>query len=242
MTDRPDAASQTLPRTLDADLPKTLLLHRLRPPAGFIVRHRWRLEKYDETNVPADGPVILAANHVGWLDGPLLAIASPRPVHALTKTEMFEGRMGQLLLGAGQIPLNRHSVDPRAIRTSLRCLEDGRVLGLFPEGQRGAGDGSRLRRGAAYLAMVSGAPVVPVVFLGTRLRGGSEDSLPPAGSRLTMTFGAPVRLETLAWPRTQQQVAEATERVGEALRATIATAQTRTGLSLPGPIPKDEVA
>ena len=50
------------------------------------------------------------------------------------------------------------------------------------------------RAGAAYLALVTGAPVVPVSFLGTRMPGGSDGSIPPAGSRIAMTFGEPVQL------------------------------------------------
>ena len=53
------------------------------------------------------GPVIFAANHVGVVDGPLLAIFAPRPVHALTKVEMFRGRLGRFLRASGQMPLDR---------------------------------------------------------------------------------------------------------------------------------------
>ena len=63
--------------------------------------------------MPATGPVVMAANHVGWLDGPLLAICSPRPVHALTKQEMFAGALGAFLRAVGQIPLDRFHVDVR---------------------------------------------------------------------------------------------------------------------------------
>ena len=80
----------------------------------------WDLEIHGAEQVPATGPVVMAANHVGWLDGPLLAICSPRPVHALTKEEMFAGPLGAFLLAAGQIPLDRFHVDLRAIRIAVR--------------------------------------------------------------------------------------------------------------------------
>ncbi len=65
----------------------------------------------------------MAANHVGWLDGPLLAICAPRPVHALTKQEMFAGPLGPFLRAAGQIELDRFHVDVAAIRIARarRC-------------------------------------------------------------------------------------------------------------------------
>ena len=81
----------------------------------------------------------MAANHVGWIDGPLLAICSPRPVHALTKQEMFEGPLGSFLLRSGQIPLDRFHVDVRAIRIALKALRESQAVGVFPEGTRGAG-------------------------------------------------------------------------------------------------------
>ena len=78
--------------------------------------------------------MIFACNHVGVVDGPLLAIFAPRPVHALTKEEMFKGFMERFLLSAGQIPLDRFHTDPRAVKTCLRVLRDGHVVGIFPEG------------------------------------------------------------------------------------------------------------
>ena len=118
--------------------------------------------------------MILASNHVGVADGPLLAIFSPRPVHALTKQEMFEGRMGRFLRDAGQIPLDRFNSDPAAVKACLRVLRDGGAVGIFPEGSRGAGEFDRFHRGAAYLALVSGAPIVPVIQFGTREPGGRQ--------------------------------------------------------------------
>ena len=97
------------------------------------------------------------------------------------------------------------------------------------------------RAGAAYLAMVSGAPVVPVSFLGTRMPGGSDGSIPPRGSRIAMTFGDPVDLGLLPWPRTREQVDAASARVTTAILQTIQKAQETTGITLPGPIgPKRE--
>ena len=166
-------AGGELPSTDGVRAPRTAMLHNLRPGAQSLVRGWWDVELHGTEHVPAEGPVVMAANHVGWLDGPLLAILSPRPVHALTKREMFAGPMGTFLRAAGQIPLDRWHVDLAAIRTALRVLAEGRAVGVFPEGARGAGDMRATRPGAAYLALVSGAPVVPVSFLGTRLPGGA---------------------------------------------------------------------
>ena len=225
-----------LPSTDGVRRPHRALLTRGRPAADWLVRRWWRLEVHGEHHVPRQGPVVMAANHVGWMDGPLLAICSPRPVHALTKVEMFHGALGPFLLSAGQIPLDRFHTDATAIRLAVSLLRDGGVVGVFPEGTRGPGEMSSPRAGAAYLGLVTGAPVVPVSFLGTRLPGGHDASIPPRGSRMVMTFGEPVRLDAVPWPRTQERVRQAAADVTAAIIRTMRNAERATGMTLPGPL------
>jgi 1-acyl-sn-glycerol-3-phosphate acyltransferase len=241
MTDALRIDGGELPSTAGVRAPRTRLLTAGRPTAQALIRGWYQLELHGTERVPATGPIVMAANHVGWLDGPLLAICSPRPVHALTKEEMFAGAMGSFLLRAGQIPLDRWHVDVRAIRIALKALREGHAVGVFPEGARGAGDMTSPRAGAAYLALVTGAPVVPVSFLGTRMPGGTDGSIPPRGSRIAMTFGDPVRLGSTRWPRTQQHVDEAAQVVTAAILKTIREAEQKTRMTLPGPLgPKRE--
>jgi 1-acyl-sn-glycerol-3-phosphate acyltransferase len=213
------------------------MLHRLRPPARRYLLRRWDVRVHGAEVVPPTGPVVLAANHIGVLDGPLLAVFAPRPVHALTKHEMFRGRTGQVLHRSGQIPVDRYSPDPRAVRTALRVLRDGGVVGVFPEGTRGDGELHRFHHGAAYLALVSGAPVVPVVLLGSREPGGGINSLPARGARIDLVLGAPARLGSRPWPRTPGMVRDASMLLRERLLETLDEARRTTGRELPGPLP-----
>lgn len=226
-----------LPRTTGVDHPRTAVLHRLRPVTSRILRARYRVEVYGAANVPATGPVVIAANHTGVIDGPAMAILSPRPVHALTKSEMFVGRTGRFLVAAGQIPVDRHNTDVIATRTALRVLRDGGVVGIFPEGARGAGDVDTVYPGAAYFALATGATVVPLAMLGTRVPGGSLNSVPPRGTRMVFSFGPPMRFDHHDWPRRRNEVAVATVEIRDGLRTTLRATQDRTGMSLPGPIP-----
>ena len=240
MTDALRIDGGELPSTAGVRAPRTRMLTAGRPFAQALLRRWYDLELHGAENVPT-GPVVMAANHVGWIDGPLLAICSPRPVHALTKQEMFSHGMGGFLLASGQIPLDRFRVDVQAIRIAVRALQEGLAVGVFPEGTRGAGDMTSPRAGAAYLGLVTGAPVVPVSFLGTRMPGGSDGSIPPRGSRIAMTFGDPVRLESRPWPRTQHEVDQAAQVVTAAILTTIREAEQNTGMTLPGPLgPKRE--
>lgn len=225
------------PSSADVRHPPQQLLQRLRPPARTVLRRRFDVRLHDQDHVPSVGPAILAANHVGVLDGPLLGIFTPRPVHSLTKREMFVGRTGRLMHRAGQIPVERFVVDPLAIRTSLRVLRDGGLVGVFPEGTRGDGELHRFHHGAAYLALVSGAPVVPVIFLGTRVPGGGINSTPPRGSRIDLVYGRPLEIEARPWPRTPGMVRDTSALLRERMRETLAEAVRATGRSLPGPLP-----
>jgi 1-acyl-sn-glycerol-3-phosphate acyltransferase len=232
------ASYADLPRTDDVRSPARLLLHSpLRGVTGTIVRRRWHVEVRGAERFPMTGPVVVAANHIGFLDGPLMAILGPRPVHALTKREMFVGGMGRLLRASGQIPIWRREPDPAAVRTALRVLRDGGVVGVFPEGSRGAGLMTRAEGGAAYLAIATGAAVVPLSMLGTRAVGGSLNSVPPPGTRMVMTYGDPLVLPQHGWPRRRDEVREATHQVRRALLATMREAEAATGLQLPGPVP-----
>ena len=217
--------------------PAKLLLYSVRPLARFVIRRRVSVRLHGQQHLPRKGAVIVACNHVGIADGPLLAIFAPRPVHALTKIEMFKGFMGHLLRAAGQIPVYRRGSDPAAIKACLRVLRDGRVLGIFPEGARGAGEFDRFHRGAAYLALVTGAPVVPVVQFGTREPGAGNHTLPPRGGVVDMVIGPPITLDAQPWPRTKQDVEKGSFVLRDHLLEHLEAAKQVTGRSLPGPLP-----
>jgi 1-acyl-sn-glycerol-3-phosphate acyltransferase len=225
---------------VDVPHPRQALLYRNRFWATRVLRRRWDLTVRGAEHVPADGPVVMVANHTGVLDGPLMAIVSPRPVHVLTKREMYDGRLGGFLMASGQIPVHREGPDPAAVKAALRVLRDGGVVGVFPEGTRGAGAVEHVKPGAAYLAMAAGASVVPLVLLGTRLPGGSNNSLPPPGSPIVMTYGPALAVGHRPWPRRQPDTHAFSQEIRAALLDTLAEAQRATGMTLPGPIPGND--
>lgn len=235
--DRAASAHRELPRSDHAVHPSHRLLRLLRPVGRAAFRLRYDVHVHGEEAVAPTGPHIIASNHVGLLDGPLLAGFAPRPVHALTKKEMFEGHTGLALRALGQVPLAREEVDPSAMKDCLRVLRDGGVVAIYPEGARGAGEFGHIRGGVAYLALVTGAPVVPLAVFGTREPGGGIDSIPPRGARFDLVYGSPVYLEQQPWPRTQAQVRQATRTLQRRLAEHLADAKALTGRTLPGPIP-----
>jgi 1-acyl-sn-glycerol-3-phosphate acyltransferase len=225
------------PRRLHGPHPRVALMHHGRGFAAGIMRRWWNIEQYGAEHMPAHGPVIVASNHISFIDGPLLSIVGPRPVHSLTKVEMFRGPMAGFLHLTGQIPVARDVADITAVRISLAVLRRGGVLGVFPEAGRGAGDLATMRGGAAYFALVTGAPVVPLIYLGTRPTGAPITAISPRGARLAMTFGPALRFDPQPWPRRKADVREVTGQIRNAMLATLRSAEDATGMTLPGPAP-----
>ena len=226
-----------LPRSDEAVHPPHRLLRLLRPAARAWLGRRYDVRTYGEEHLAAKGPHLLAVNHIGLLDGPLVAAYAPRPVHALTKKEMFEGHTGVALRAVGQIPLARAVVDPTAIKDCVRVLREGGVVAIYPEGTRGAGQFDRMHNGVAYLTLVTGAPVVPLAVFGTRDPGGDLDSVPARGARFDLVYGPPVYLDPQPWPRRRSEVRRTAEVLRKTFRDHLVEARRITGRELPGPIP-----
>jgi len=128
-----------------------------------------RIEKGELEKIPADGPMILAMNHIGSLEVPLLrAQIRPRRVISLAKIETWDNKfMGWLFDLWESIPIRRGEVDLGALRRCLSCLSAGDLLGVAPEGTR-SHDGKLLsgRPGIVLIGLHSGAPILPVVHWG----------------------------------------------------------------------------
>lgn len=192
----------------------------------------YRSTTIDGFRVPATGPVLLASNHTGLIDGPLVYGLAPRPAHFVVKQELFHGVGGWVLNQMGQIPIDRSSADRTAIAVALAVLARGGVVGVFPEGSRGRGDVAAVHAGVTFLALASGAPIVPVACLGTRPAGTSVSRPPRPGRRLAVVFGDPVHLVApVGVPRR-----EASRQLTELVRATLAehvrVSSERTGIAI----------
>ena len=151
-------------------------------------------------NVPKRGAVLIASNHLSFIDSVVITLVAPRSVSFLAKSEYFTGTglRGWLsrafFTGIGAIPVERSAGQAAqdALNSGLHVLERGDAFAIYPEGTRSR-DGRlyRGRTGVAWLALTSGAPVVPVALTGT------QNIQPPGSSRLhlakvTVEFGLPV--------------------------------------------------
>jgi 1-acyl-sn-glycerol-3-phosphate acyltransferase len=174
-------------------------LHRVVPP---LLRAVWRPDVRGLENVPRSGGVILASNHLSFVDSVVIPSVVPRKVVFLAKSEYFTGTG---LSGAvsrawfealGMLPVDRADTKSalESLDVALDVLRRGEAFGIYPEGTRSR-DGRlyRGRTGVAHLALTAGVPVVPVGLTGT-------DRLQPVGARVprvvpvTVRFGAPIEV------------------------------------------------
>lgn len=200
---------------------------------GWFLGHVvWHTRVVGAANVPRSGAVILAANHVSVVDGPVVHGVAPRGTHLLVKSEAFRGPVGLVLRAAGQIPVDR-SAGRRALEAALGVLRRGGVVGIFPEGNRGRGDAQSVRAGVAWLAVQSGAPVVPVAVLGTRRTGEATGHVPRPRRRFVVEFGAPVVVDVALDAPRRLAVQATAEAVAEALARHVREASARHGVPLP---------
>lgn len=204
----------------------------------FLARVVWDTRVIGADRVPRTGGVLIAANHVGVLDGPVLHGAAPRGTHVIVKEELFRGPLGVLLRLAGAIPVDR-SGGRGALVAALGVLRRGGAVAIFPEGNRGQGDASSSRAGVAWLAVTSGAPVIPVALLGTRRTGESVDHVPRPRRRFVVEFGEPMVFERPAGMSGRLAVAQASEELRSALAGHVRAASARTGIDLPFDAPAE---
>jgi 1-acyl-sn-glycerol-3-phosphate acyltransferase len=205
----------------------------------FLARVVWATRVEGAGNVPAHGPVVLAANHTGVVDGPVVLGVAPRPLHVLVKEEMFSGPVGAVLHAAGQIPVDRDG-GRRALAAALAVLRRGGAVGVFPEGNRGRGDATSARAGVAWLALHAGAQVVPVAVLGTRRTGEGVNHVPGPRRRLVVRFGEPIVVERAPGTSGKQALEAANERIRTALAQLVADTVASTGVALPLDAPRRE--
>ncbi len=142
-----------------------LIKHSLQPITGLAFDARVS----GAENVPAEGALIVACNHVSYLDPPMLGTWFPRVIHFMAKQELFDMPVfGPLIRAVHAFPVNREAGDRAAIRHALRVLKEGKVVGIFPEGRRNLDGEAQARSGAVLLASTAHCPVVPVALVGTR--------------------------------------------------------------------------
>jgi 1-acyl-sn-glycerol-3-phosphate acyltransferase len=173
-----------------------------------ILRGYFRMRISGAEHIPRTGAAIIAPNHKSFWDSFFVAVATPRHLRFMGKSELFEGLWGRLLVRLGAFPVRRAQADQDALETARQILGQGGLLALFPEGTR-VRDPDSLgapRRGAGRLALETGAPLVPAALSGTdRLFAGPF----PRPKRVQVAFAEPIAVSELpATPRAAEELIE----------------------------------
>jgi 1-acyl-sn-glycerol-3-phosphate acyltransferase len=163
-----------------------------------IFRVLWRVDVQGREHIPRTGPVIVAPNHVSFCDSLFVPLVIRRRVTFVAKSEYFDSwKTAWFFRAAGQIPMRREggSASERALATARGVLNEGGVLGIYPEGTRSP-DGRLYRghTGVARLALGCGAVVIPVGLVGTTDVQPRGSNLMHPFRRVTIRFGAPLDL------------------------------------------------
>lgn len=156
---------------------------------GVVLKSVWRMRVLGADGVPPTGPLIVACNHVSYLDPPALGVAVPRPLDYMAKQELFRiPVLGPVITGLHAFPVDRSRGDGAAIKRAVGVLRTGAALGIFPEGTRNRDGTVRPQSGVALLHYLSGAPILPAYIDGS----GQARRL----ARISVVLGEPVSFTT----------------------------------------------
>ena len=144
----------------------------------------YRMKIVGKDNIPKEGPIIICGNHRSFLDPPLVEATCGRYARFLAKEELTKNKflafLGYIF---DAILVKRDSKEVTAIKESLKTLKEGKCLALFPEGTRnGLEKGEKVKDGAAFFAVRSGAKVIPF-----GIKGGQKGDW-----KVTITYGKPL--------------------------------------------------
>jgi 1-acyl-sn-glycerol-3-phosphate acyltransferase len=158
-------------------------------PAAFFTRAR----SYGVERVPREGGLVLAINHLHWVDIPIVGRLSPRRINYVAKVEAIRvPLLGKFLQLHGTLAVRRGESDREAVRLMRKAVREGGALGLFVEGTRQrTGRPGKAQPGAAMVALQEEVPVVPVAIYGTQFWK------PGNFAPCSVAWGEPVRFDGL---------------------------------------------
>ncbi|GAA0329863.1 1-acylglycerol-3-phosphate O-acyltransferase [Bacillus carboniphilus] len=150
---------------------------------------------------------VIACTHDGWLEIIALGVTLPKSIHYMAKKELFENRViGYFLKRLNAFPVNRDNPGPSSLKTPIKLLKSGEVVGIFPHGTRTAEDIS-LKRGAVTIANLAKAPIVPAYYDGPN----TLKELYFSRKKTTVIFGEPFYIKT----SNKEEIAEYTDYLNE---------------------------
>ena len=160
----------------------------------------FRVEVINSDKIPEKGPALLCANHNAFLDMFFLGYRLDRWIHWMAKEELFRNPVTAFLLKKlGAFPVKRGTGDVGSVKNTYRLLDEGKIVGIFPQGTRRHANGSgRVKSGAAMIAANAGVPIIPATVKGNyRLF-----------SKIVINFGDPFMIDKHEDKLSKEELAE----------------------------------
>ncbi|MBT9252471.1 MAG: 1-acyl-sn-glycerol-3-phosphate acyltransferase [Brockia lithotrophica] len=198
----------------------------LRPLVRELVRAYHRVRVIGRERFDPLGTYVVVGNHESALDPIYLDAFFPRPIYFMAKKELFASPvLAPLIRAFGAFPVNREAYDIGAVRRALRLLQEGKNVGIFPEGTRNPRLAeAAIKHGAAFVSLKTGVPVLPVVLVGTG-RAFPKGARVIRPARVVLVYGRPL------FPRSGKDTEEFAARIKEALAELYREGEGRTEAS-----------
>lgn len=174
------------------DVAYNLLYRLIQLFIKIVLKLNGSLKVYGKGNVPEKGGVIIASNHISYLDPPLIGAVLPRIATFMARKGLFDVPMLKWMITRAAFPVDRDNPKPSSIKDAVRRLKKGDLIVLFPEGKRSEeGELLEAKRGVEVIAKLSKAAIVPTLLVG------SNKALPPKAKWLkradiSVVFGKPL--------------------------------------------------
>ncbi len=158
----------------------------------LILRMNGGFEVIGKENVPTEGGVLIAANHISYLDPPVVGSLVPRRATFMARKGLFDIPVLSWMIKHAAFPVDREKTRPSTIKETVKRLKNGELVVIFPEGKRSdSGKLMEAKRGIGMVVRLSKVPVVPTLILGTD-EALKVDAKWLSRARVTVVFGKPL--------------------------------------------------
>jgi len=183
--------------------------------AKAILSLRGGIKVYNKENLPKDTGFVIACTHAGWVDVVALGVGIlPMEIHYMAKKELFENKLSSSFLSSiNAFPVDRENPGPSSIKTPIKLLKEGKIVGIFPSGTRSSED-VPLKRGAVTIAQMGRAPLVPAAYSGPS----NEKELFKRG-KMKLVIGEPLNQEDFAQYSSKEKLVKMTEALNDSIKA-----------------------
>ncbi|MCJ2144904.1 lysophospholipid acyltransferase family protein [Bacillus sp. B19-2] len=183
--------------------------------AKAILSLRGGIKVYNKENLPKDTGFVIACTHAGWVDVVALGVGIlPMEIHYMAKKELFENKLsGSFLSSINAFPVDRENPGPSSIKTPIKLLKEGKIVGIFPSGTRSSED-VPLKRGAVTIAQMGKAPLVPAAYSGPS----NEKELFKRG-KMKLVIGEPLKQEAFAQYSSKEKLVKMTEALNDSIKS-----------------------